>query len=136
MNWSCLASTSNYILLQTLKLEEMEKKAGNAESQVTFIKQEHTLHIIIFSWVPSVLIPIISNPPCLQVGDLARRLLLLEDNAVKSEERLGQSVTSLGRASTTADRGSKAQQDIAATCAKKVDSGQFSQFNIYVQCTF
>ena len=55
------------------------------------------------------------------MGDLARRLLLLEDSAVKSEERLGLSVTSLGRASTTADRGSKAQQDIAATCAKKVD---------------
>ena len=55
------------------------------------------------------------------MGDLARRLLLLEDNAVKSEERLGLSVTSLGRASTTADRGSKEQQDIAATCAKKVD---------------
>jgi hypothetical protein len=37
---------------QTIKLEDMEKKAGNAEGQV---------------------------------GDLARRLLLLEENAVKAE---------------------------------------------------
>ena len=40
---------------QTIKLEEMEKKANNAESQV---------------------------------GDLARRLLLMEEQAIKSEERL------------------------------------------------
>ena len=40
---------------QTIKLEEMEKKANNAEGQV---------------------------------GDLARRLLLMEEQAIKSEERL------------------------------------------------
>merc|ERR1711992_30593 len=40
---------------QTVKLEEMEKKAGNAEGEV---------------------------------GDLARRLLLMEESSVKSEERL------------------------------------------------
>ena len=40
---------------QTIKLEEMEKKANNAEGMV---------------------------------GDLARRLLLMEEQAIKSEERL------------------------------------------------
>merc|ERR550525_1139060 len=47
---------------QTIKLEEMEKKAGNAEAQV---------------------------------GDLARRVLLMEENAVKYEERLAKATLEL-----------------------------------------
>jgi hypothetical protein len=43
---------TEYLFYQTIKLEDMEKKAGNAEGQV---------------------------------GDLARRLLLLEENAVKAQ---------------------------------------------------
>jgi len=74
---------------QTLKLEEMEKKAGNAEAQV---------------------------------GDLARRLLLLEENAVKSEERLAVSVTNLARASTDADNSVKNQHEILQVCAKKSEN--------------
>merc|ERR1719466_459007 len=56
---------------QTIKLEEMEKKAGNAEGQV---------------------------------GDLARRLLLMEEQAIKSEERLAISVTNLAGACLRADQ--------------------------------
>ena len=66
--------------MQTLKLEEMEKKAGNAEGQV---------------------------------GDLARRLLLLEENAVKSEERLAGIVTNLAGASHGADKSVKDQHEIS-----------------------
>merc|ERR1711981_817701 len=55
---------------QTIKLEEMEKKAGNAEGQV---------------------------------GDLARRLLLMEESSVKSEERLAISATNLAGACKRAD---------------------------------
>ena len=55
---------------QTIKLEEMEKKAGNAEGQV---------------------------------GDLARRLMLMEEQATRSEERLAISVTNLGNTSIQAD---------------------------------
>ena len=68
------------IRMQTLKLEEMEKKAGNAEGQV---------------------------------GDLARRLLLLEENAVKSEERLAGIVTNLAGASHGADKSVKDQHEIS-----------------------
>ena len=74
---------------QTIKLEEMEKKAGNAEGQV---------------------------------GDLARRLLLLEENAVKSEERLAGAVTNLATASLTADRSIKDQHELSQVCAKKVEN--------------
>ena len=68
---------------QTIKMEEMEKKAGNAEGQV---------------------------------GDLARRLLLLEENAVKSEERLAGAVTNLATASLTADRSIKDQHELSQVC--------------------
>merc|ERR1712155_98117 len=61
---------------QTIKLEEMEKKAGNAEGQV---------------------------------GDLARRLLLMEEQAIKSEERLAISVTNLAKTSLEADQSIKDQ---------------------------
>ena len=74
---------------QTIKLEEMEKKAGNAESQV---------------------------------GDLARRLLLLEENAVKSEDRLAVSITNLATASLTADRSIKDQHELSQLWAKKVEN--------------
>jgi len=74
---------------QTIKLEEMEKKAGNAEGQV---------------------------------GDLARRLLLLEENAVKSEERLAVSVTNLAKSSLGADKSVKDQHDISQDCAKKSEN--------------
>ena len=59
---------------QTIKLEEMEKKAGNAEGQV---------------------------------GDLARRLLLMEESSVKSEERLAISATNLAKTSIDADQSIK-----------------------------
>lgn len=74
---------------QTIKLEEMEKKAGNAEG-------------------------------C--VGDLARRLLLLEENAVKSEERLAISVTNLAKTSLGADQSVKDQHDMNNVCAKKSEN--------------
>jgi len=74
---------------QTIKLEEMEKKAGNAEG-------------------------------C--VGDLARRLLLLEENAVKSEERLAISVTNLAKTSLYADQSVKDQHSINEVCAKKSEN--------------
>lgn len=60
--------------MQTIKLEDMEKKAGNAEGQV---------------------------------GDLARRLLLLEENAVKADERLAVAVTNLAKTSLLADKSVK-----------------------------
>ena len=69
---------------QTIKMEEMEKKAGNAEGQV---------------------------------GDLARRLLLLEENAVKSEERLAGALTTLATASLTADRSIKDQHELSQVCS-------------------
>jgi chromosome segregation ATPase len=74
---------------QTIKLEEMEKKAGNAEGQV---------------------------------GDLARRLLLLEEAAVKSEERLGIAATNLAKTSIYADKSIKDQHDIGEVCAKKSEN--------------
>merc|ERR1719431_1167794 len=59
---------------QTIKLEEMEKKANNAEAQV---------------------------------GDLARRVLLMEENAVKYDDRLAKSVTHLANTSLHADKSLK-----------------------------
>lgn len=56
---------------QTIKLEEMEKKAGNAEGEV---------------------------------GALARRMLLLEENVVRSEERLAIAITNLAKTSLKADK--------------------------------
>ena len=63
--------TTEDLFNQTIKLEEMEKKAGNAEGQV---------------------------------GDLARRLMLMEEQAVRSEERLAISVTNLAKTSLMADK--------------------------------
>merc|ERR1719376_1791131 len=71
---------------QTIKLEEMEKKAGNAEGQV---------------------------------GDLTRRLLLMEEQATRSEERLAISVTNLAKTSIDADQSIKDQHVISEVCAKK-----------------
>jgi len=71
---------------QTIKLEEMEKKAGNAEAQV---------------------------------GDLARRVLLMEENAVKYEERLAVSVTNLAKTSIEADKGLKQENEMSQGCAKQ-----------------
>lgn len=71
---------------QTIKLEEMEKKAGNAEAQV---------------------------------GDLARRVLLMEDNSVKYEERLAVSVTTLAKTSLDADKSLKNENDQSQSCAKQ-----------------
>lgn len=58
------------LFTQTIKMEEMEKKAGSAEQQV---------------------------------GELARRLLLMEENSTKSEERLAAIVTDLAKTSLGAD---------------------------------
>jgi len=74
---------------QTIKLEEMEKKAGNAEGQV---------------------------------GDLARRLLLMEEQAVKSEERLAISVTNLAKTSLSADKSLADQNSMMNECAKKSEN--------------
>jgi len=74
---------------QTIKLEEMEKKAGNAEGQV---------------------------------GDLARRLLLMEESSVKSEERLAISATNLAKTSIEADQSIKDQHVISEVCAKKSEN--------------
>merc|ERR1712051_539903 len=74
---------------QTIKLEEMEKKAGNAEGQV---------------------------------GDLARRLLLMEESSVKSEERLAISATNLAKTSIDADQSIKDQHVISEVCAKKSEN--------------
>lgn len=74
---------------QTIKLEEMEKKAGNAEGQV---------------------------------GDLARRLLLLEESCGRSEERLAISATNLAKTSIYADKSSADQYAITEICAKKSEN--------------
>merc|ERR1712037_947113 len=74
---------------QTIKLEEMEKKAGNAEGQV---------------------------------GDLARRLLLMEESSVKSEERLAISATNLAKTSIDDDQSIKDQHVISEVCAKKSEN--------------
>ena len=60
-----------YLFNQTIKLEEMEKKAGNAEGQV---------------------------------GVLARRLMLMEEQSTRSEERLAISVTKLANTSISQTR--------------------------------
>jgi len=74
---------------QTIKLEEMEKKAGNAEGQV---------------------------------GDLARRLMLMEEQANRSEERLAISVTNLAKTSLQADKSLGDQNNIMNTCSKKSEN--------------
>jgi len=57
-----------------------------------------------------------------QVGDLARRLLLLEENAVKSEERLAIAVTNLAMTSLKADKMMQDQHDITEVCGKKSET--------------
>merc|ERR1719270_1814169 len=74
---------------QTIKLEEMEKKAGNAEGQV---------------------------------GDLARRLMLMEEQATRSEERLAISVTNLANTSIQADNSLAEQNNIMNVCSKKSEN--------------
>jgi len=74
---------------QTIKLEEMEKKANNAESQV---------------------------------GDLARRLLLMEEQAIKSEERLAVSVTNLAKTSMMADKSLADQNSMMNVGSKKSEA--------------
>jgi len=74
---------------QTIKLEEMEKKANNAESQV---------------------------------GDLARRLLLMEEQAIKSEERLAISVTNLAKTSMMADKSLADQNSMMNVGSKKSEA--------------
>ena len=74
---------------QSMKLEEMEKKAGGAEQMV---------------------------------GDLARKLLLMEENSSKSEERLAGSVTNLAKTSNTADTSCKTQHEISEDCSKKSEN--------------
>lgn len=74
---------------QTIKLEDMEKKAGNAEGMV---------------------------------GDLARRLLLLEENAVKADERLAIAVTNLAKTSLQADKSVKVRHEMEQECARKSEN--------------
>jgi len=81
--------TTEDLFNQTIKLEEMEKKAGNAEGQV---------------------------------GDLARRLMLMEEQAIRSEERLAISVTNLAKTSIMADKSLTDQNDIMNVCSKKSEN--------------
>merc|ERR1712142_509862 len=81
--------TTEDLFNQTIKLEEMEKKAGNAESQV---------------------------------GDLARRLMLMEEQAVRSEERLAISVTNLAKTSLMADSSLAEQNNVMNVCGKKSEN--------------
>jgi len=81
--------TTEDLFNQTIKLEEMEKKAGNAEGQV---------------------------------GDLARRLMLMEEQAIRSEERLAISVTNLAKTSLMADKSLGDQNDIMNVCMKKSEN--------------
>merc|ERR1719348_2570466 len=81
--------TTEDLFNQTIKLEEMEKKAGNAESQV---------------------------------GDLARRLMLMEEQAIKSEERLAISVTNLAKTSLMADKSLADQNNMMNVCSKKSEN--------------
>jgi len=81
--------TTEDLFNQTIKLEEMEKKAGNAEGQV---------------------------------GDLARRLLLMEEQAVRSEERLAISVTTLAKTSLNADKSLSEQNNIMNSCSKQSEN--------------
>jgi len=76
---------------QTLKLEEMEKKANNAEGQV---------------------------------GDLSRRMLLMEENAVKYEERLAICVTNLAKTSLLADKGLKSENEFMQNCTKQSEENE------------
>jgi len=81
--------TTEDLFNQTIKLEEMEKKAGNAEGQV---------------------------------GDLARRLMLMEEQATRSEERLAISVTNLANTSIQADNSLAEQNNIMNVCSKKSEN--------------
>jgi len=76
---------------QTIKLEEMEKKANNAEGQV---------------------------------GDLSRRVLLMEDNAVKYEERLASSITNLAKTSLLADKCLKSENECMQSCNKQSEDSE------------
>jgi len=81
--------TTEDLFNQTIKLEEMEKKAGNAEGQV---------------------------------GDMARRLMLMEEQAIRSEERLAISVTNLAKTSLMADKSLADQANIMNVCMKKSEN--------------
>eukprot|EP00092_Neocalanus_flemingeri_P029628 GFUD01032174.1.p1 GENE.GFUD01032174.1~~GFUD01032174.1.p1 ORF type:complete len:285 (+),score=134.29 GFUD01032174.1:59-913(+) len=81
--------TTEDLFNQTIKLEEMEKKAGNAEGQV---------------------------------GDLSRRLMLMEEQAIRSEERLAISVTNVAKTSMMADKSLADQNDIMNVCLKKSEN--------------
>eukprot|EP00091_Calanus_sinicus_P004718 TRINITY_DN15059_c1_g1_i1.p1 TRINITY_DN15059_c1_g1~~TRINITY_DN15059_c1_g1_i1.p1 ORF type:complete len:153 (+),score=64.20 TRINITY_DN15059_c1_g1_i1:177-635(+) len=57
-----------------------------------------------------------------QVGDLARRLMLMEEQATRSEERLAISVTNLANTSMQADKSLADQNDIMNVCSKKSEN--------------
>jgi hypothetical protein len=56
------------------------------------------------------------------VGDLARRLMLLEEQSTRSEERLAISVTNLDNTSIQADKSLADQNDIMNVCSKKSEN--------------
>ena len=58
----------------------------------------------------------------MKVGDLARRLLLLEEQAIKSEERLAISVTNLAKTSMWADKSLADQNNMMNVCSKKSEN--------------
>ena len=59
-----------------------------------------------------------------QVGDLARRVLLMEENAVKYEERLAKSVTNLAKTSLMADKSLKTEHDQQQGCTKQAEENE------------
>merc|ERR1719145_338979 len=71
---------------QTIKLEEMEKKAGNAEGEVSALRS---------------------------------RLILLQENNEKQEDRLAISVTTLANTSIQADKSLADQNSLLNVCGKK-----------------
>ena len=59
-----------------------------------------------------------------QVGDLARRVLLMEENAVKYDERLAKSVTELAKTSLHADKSLKTETDFQQSCTKQSEENE------------
>jgi len=59
-----------------------------------------------------------------QVGDLSRRVLLMEENAVKYEERLAGCITNLATTSLLADKGLKAENESMQACAKQAEENE------------
>jgi chromosome segregation ATPase len=92
----------------------LQKKEQNIESKLDASTEElfnHTTKMEIMEKKAG-------NTEC-QVGDLTRKLLLMEENAIRSEERLASSVTNLAKTSFMADDSLKKQNDMVNMSAKQ-----------------